>query len=122
MAATPFCSRPTSSSLTGRAAGLDVQIDRGDGSGETCKRVALGQYDYALADFATMVKLADHGLPLTCIGMVATSPSSGYSSLQDSKITKPGDLEGKTSAPPPAAPMTRRGRALFQRPALTPTK
>ena len=102
--------------------GLDVQIDRGYGSGETCKRVALGQYDYALADFATMVKLADDGLPLTCIGMVAHVSQLGILSLQDSKITKPGDLEGKTSAPPPAAPITRCGRALFQRPALTPTK
>lgn len=76
--------------------GLDVQIDRGYGSGETCKRVALGQYDYALADFATMVKLADDGLPLTCIGMVAHVSQLGILSLQDSKITKPGDLEGKT--------------------------
>ena len=76
--------------------GLDVQIDRGYGSGETCKRVALGQYDYALADFATMVKLADDGLPLTCIGMVAHVSQLGILSLKDSKITKPGDLEGKT--------------------------
>jgi hypothetical protein len=45
--------------------GLDVQIDRGFGSGETCKRVALGQYDFGLADFATMVKLVDDGPPLS---------------------------------------------------------
>jgi len=75
--------------------GLDVQIDRGYGSGETCKRVALGQYDYALADFATMVKLADDGLPLTCIGMVAHVSQLGILSLKDSNITKPSDLEGK---------------------------
>jgi hypothetical protein len=48
---------------------FDVQIDR-VGSVKR-KRVALGQYDYGLADFATMVKLADDGLPLTCIGMVS---------------------------------------------------
>jgi ABC-type nitrate/sulfonate/bicarbonate transport system substrate-binding protein len=35
---------------------LEVQVDRGFGSGETCKRVALGQYDYGLADFATMTR------------------------------------------------------------------
>jgi NitT/TauT family transport system substrate-binding protein len=76
--------------------GLDVQIDRGFGSGETCKRVALGQYDYALADFGTMVKLADDGLPLTCIGMVAHVSQIGILSSKEANITKPKDLEGKT--------------------------
>jgi ABC-type nitrate/sulfonate/bicarbonate transport system substrate-binding protein len=76
--------------------GLDVQVDRGFGSGETCKRVALGQYDYGLADFATMVKLADDGLPLACIGMVAHVSQLGILSLKESDISKPKDLEGKT--------------------------
>jgi NitT/TauT family transport system substrate-binding protein len=76
--------------------GLDVQVDRGFGSGETCKRVALGQYDYGLADFGTMVKLADDGLPLACIGMVAHVSQLGILSLKDSDISKPKDLEGKT--------------------------
>ena len=76
--------------------GLNVQVDRGFGSGETCKRVALGQYDYGLADFATMVKLADDGLPLACIGMVAHVSQLGILSLKESNITKPKDLEGKT--------------------------
>ncbi len=76
--------------------GLDVQIDRGFGSGETCKRVALGQYDYGLADFATMVKIADDGLPLTCIGMVSHVSQLGILSLKESNINTPKDLEGKT--------------------------
>jgi NitT/TauT family transport system substrate-binding protein len=76
--------------------GFDVQIDRGFGSGETCKRVALGQYDYGLADFATMVKLADDGLPLTCIGMVSHVSQLGILSLKESNINSPKDLEGKT--------------------------
>jgi NitT/TauT family transport system substrate-binding protein len=76
--------------------GLDVQIDRGFGSGETCKRVALGQYDFGLADFATMVKLADDGLPLACIGMVDHVSQLGILSLKEANITKPKDLEGKT--------------------------
>ena len=76
--------------------GFDVQIDRGFGSGETCKRVALGQYDYGLADFATMVKLADDGLPLTCIGMVSHVSQLGIISLKESNINSPKDLEGKT--------------------------
>src|SRR5271166_1094534 len=76
--------------------GLDVQVDRGFGSGETCKRVALGQYDYGLADFATMVKLADDGLPLASIGMVAHVSQLGILSLKESNISNPKDLEGKT--------------------------
>jgi ABC-type nitrate/sulfonate/bicarbonate transport system substrate-binding protein len=76
--------------------GLNVQVDRGYGSGETCKRVALGQYDYGLADFATMVKLADDGLPLVCVAMVAHVSQLGILSLKESNITKPKELEGKT--------------------------
>jgi NitT/TauT family transport system substrate-binding protein len=76
--------------------GLEVAVDRGFGSGETCKRVALGQYDYGLADFATMVKMAGDGLPLTCIGMVNHVSQLGIISLKDSNIVAPKDLEGKT--------------------------
>jgi NitT/TauT family transport system substrate-binding protein len=76
--------------------GLDVGIDRGFGSGETCKRVALGQYDFGLADFATMVKLAGDGLPLACIGMVNHVSQLGILSLKESNIVQPKDLEGKT--------------------------
>jgi NitT/TauT family transport system substrate-binding protein len=76
--------------------GLEVQVDRGFGSGETCKRIALGQYDYGLADFATMVKMAGDGLPLTCIGMVNHVSQLGIISLKDSNIVAPKDLEGKT--------------------------
>jgi NitT/TauT family transport system substrate-binding protein len=76
--------------------GLNVEVDRGYGSGETCKRVALGQYDYGLADFATMVKLADDGLPLVCVAMIDHVSQLGILSLKDSNISKPKDLEGKT--------------------------
>ena len=78
--------------------GLQVQIDRGFGSGETCKRVALGQYDFGLADFATMTKMADDGLPLVCIGMVNHVSQLGVLALKDSGIANPKDLEGKTMA------------------------
>jgi NitT/TauT family transport system substrate-binding protein len=78
--------------------GLNVQVDRGFGSGETCKRVALGQYDFGLSDFATMTKMADDGLPLVCIGMVNHVSQLGILSLKESSITNPKDLEGKTMA------------------------
>lgn len=75
--------------------GLDVQVDRGFGSGETCKRVALGQYDFGLADFGTMVKSAGGGLPLMSVAMVSHVSQIGILSLKKSNITKPKDLEGK---------------------------
>jgi len=78
--------------------GLDVQVDRGFGSSETCKRVALGQYDFGLADFATMTKMADDGLPLVCIGMVSHVSQLGILTLKNSGIANPQDLEGKTMA------------------------
>src|SRR5215210_5645751 len=65
---------------------LNVQVDRGYGSGETCKRVALGQYDYGLADFATMVKMAGDGLPLVCVAMVAHVSQLGILSLKETNI------------------------------------
>jgi NitT/TauT family transport system substrate-binding protein len=43
-----------------------------------------------------MVKLADDGLPLVCIGMVAHVSQLGILSLKESNITQPKDLEGKT--------------------------
>jgi ABC-type nitrate/sulfonate/bicarbonate transport system substrate-binding protein len=43
-----------------------------------------------------MVKLADDGLPLACIGMVAHVSQLGILSLKESNISAPKDLEGKT--------------------------
>jgi NitT/TauT family transport system substrate-binding protein len=78
--------------------GLDVHVERGFGSGDTCKQVALGQYDYGLADFNAMVKLAGDGLPLTCIGMGCHVSQIGILSLKESNIVNPKDLEGKILA------------------------
>ena len=102
--------------------GLDVQVDRGFGSGDTCKRVALGQYDYGLADFATMVKLADDGLPLVCIGMVAHVSQLGI--LSSKKPISPSRriLKARRSVPRRAAPIMRCGQGSLPPPELTPTK
>jgi len=99
-----------------------VQVDRGYGSGETCKRVALGQYDYGLADFATMVKLADDGLPLLCVGMVAHVSQLGILSLKESNITKPKDLEGKTLGTTAGSADYALCQGLLPPPDLMPTR
>jgi NitT/TauT family transport system substrate-binding protein len=81
-----------------RNRGLDVHVERGFGSGDTCKQVALGQYDYGIADFGAMVKVAGDGLPITCVGMGCHVSQVGVLSLKESNIVKPKDLEGKTLA------------------------
>jgi NitT/TauT family transport system substrate-binding protein len=78
--------------------GLDAHVERGFGSGDTCKQVALGQYDYGIADFGAMVKVAGDGLPITCIGMGCHVSQVGILSLKESNILTPRDLEGKKLA------------------------
>ncbi|MGC2781802.1 MAG: ABC transporter substrate-binding protein [Bradyrhizobium sp.] len=78
--------------------GIDVHVERGFGSGDTCKQVALGHYEFGLADFNVMVKTASDGLPLTCIAMGCHTSQIGILSLKDSNIINPKDLEGKTLA------------------------
>jgi NitT/TauT family transport system substrate-binding protein len=78
--------------------GIDVHVERGFGSSDTCKQVAFGRYDFGLADFNVMVKLAGDGLPLTCVGMGCHVSQIGILSLKESNIVNPKDLEGKILA------------------------
>lgn len=75
--------------------GLDVQVDRGFGSGDTCKNVAVGRYDFGVADFGTMITSVARDLDLVCLGMISHKGQMGMLSLKKTGITKPKDLEGK---------------------------
>src|SRR5215470_15496238 len=44
--------------------GLDVSIDRGFGSGEVCKTLGLGQYEFGSLDLGVMINCAGKGLDL----------------------------------------------------------
>ena len=55
--------------------GLDVTIDRGFGSGEVCKTLGLGQYEFGSLDFGVMTNCAGKGLDLMAIGMLSPRSS-----------------------------------------------
>jgi NitT/TauT family transport system substrate-binding protein len=75
--------------------GLDVQIDRGFGSGEVCKTLGLGQYDFGEIDLAVMINCAAKGMDLLAIGNVSPRSPVGIFWQPKSGIQKPKDLEGK---------------------------
>lgn len=76
--------------------GLDVQVDRGFGSGEAAKNVAIKMYDFGYADTGVMINSIGKGLDLMSIGMVQHKSPLVVISLQEKGIKQPKDLEGKT--------------------------
>ncbi len=75
--------------------GLDVSIDRGFGSGEVCKSLGLGQYEFGEIDFPVMMNCRGKGLELTAMGNVSPRSPVGIFTLAKKGIRKPKDLEGK---------------------------
>src|SRR5271170_458288 len=80
-----------------KAEGLDVVIDRGNGSADTVTRVASGAYDVGFGDLGPMVKLdaeqPDKAL-LAVLMLYDRSPLCAIA-LAKSGIKTPKDLEGK---------------------------
>jgi NitT/TauT family transport system substrate-binding protein len=78
--------------------GLDVEIRSGTGSLESCKLVALGREDFAIADASTMMKSRIEGMPLKMIGThLARHPISLFAKAATG-IKSPKDLVGKRVA------------------------
>src|SRR5712691_7014918 len=61
--------------------GVDVTIDRGFGSGEVCKTLGLGQYDFGNLDIGVMTNCVSKGLDLVAIGLLAARSPIGIFSL-----------------------------------------
>jgi NitT/TauT family transport system substrate-binding protein len=94
-----------------KSEGLDVTVDRGNGSATSIQRVISGTHDIAYSDVGTIVKwnaenpqkqlmifyVAEDGFPLVAV------------SLKKNNITKPKDLEGKKLG----APSFDGGRQMF---------
>ncbi len=76
--------------------GLDVQIDRGFGSGEAAKAIGLERYEFGEASYSVMVNSISQGLDLMAIGCKVHLTPAAIFALKGSGITKPRDLEGKT--------------------------
>jgi NitT/TauT family transport system substrate-binding protein len=78
--------------------GLDVEIRSGTGSLESCKLVALGREDFAIADASTMMKSRIDGMPLKMVGThLARAPISLFAKASTG-IKSPKDLAGKSVA------------------------
>ena len=94
-----------------KAEGLEVVLDRGNGSADTVTRIAGGSYDVGFGDLSPMVKFnaeqPDKAL-LAVLVLYDRSPLSALA-LAKSGIKAPKDLEGKTIA----SPETDAGRVLF---------
>lgn len=76
--------------------GLDVEVSRGFGSPDACKRVGLGQFNYGDASFSVLIQTVAQGMDLVGMGLhMQISPLAVFT-LKKSGIKNPKDLEGKT--------------------------
>lgn len=91
--------------------GLNVQIDRGQGSGDTVAKVASGVYDMGHADTYAMVRFnaANPNTPLISVAIVQDESTVGIVALRERGISTPKDLVGKKIY----SPLTEVGRQLF---------
>jgi NitT/TauT family transport system substrate-binding protein len=78
--------------------GLDVSIDRGFGSGEVCKTLGLGQYEFGSLDLGVMINCVGKGMDLVATGGLSPRSPVGIFSLAKKNIRAPKDLEGKKVA------------------------
>ena len=96
---------------TFRRLGLNVTLDRGNGSGDTIAKVAAGAYDMGLADTYAMVRFNANNPDnrLVSVAMVQDASASGVVGLRSKGINRPADLAGKKIY----APAADAGRMLF---------
>lgn len=79
-----------------KAAGLNVTISRGNGSGDTVKRIAVGESDFGLADTATVISAqSNDNSPVKLVGMMFAKSSISILYSKQAGISKPSDLIGK---------------------------
>ena len=91
--------------------GINVKIDRGNGSGDTIAKVAAGAYDMGLADTYTMVRFNANNpdKQLISVAIVQDASASGVVGRRSRGIHRPSDLNGKRIY----APVADAGRMLF---------
>lgn len=79
-----------------KEAGLDVDIQRGFGSGDTAKRVATGNADIGIADAGSVIVGRSNGLKLKFVSSFYEKSPDVIFFIKDNGIEKPKDLEGRT--------------------------
>jgi NitT/TauT family transport system substrate-binding protein len=83
---------------------IEVSVTSGTGSVDVMKLIAAGRLDFGVADIgALVVTKANENLPIRTISVVHQNTMSAILTLQESNITKPADLVGKTLADSPAS-------------------
>ncbi len=87
-----------------KAAGLDVTIDAGNGSGGTVTRVAGGAYDMGFADMAALMEFhannPDAPNKPVAVMMVYNNTPAAVLTLKKNGISKPSDLSGRKLGAP----------------------
>lgn len=99
-----------------QAAGLNVTVDAGSGSGGAIQRVASGSYDMGFADLAALMEFHANNpdvkdKPVAVMIVYNNTPAS-VMALKKSAIAKPADLTGKKLGAP-VFDAGRRGFPLF---------
>lgn len=90
--------------------GFDVKVTPGAGSVDVMKLVAAGRLDYGPVDIgALVVTKANEKLPLRVTSVIHQNSMSSIFTLEESNITSPKQLEGKTLADAPGSTV----RVLF---------
>ena len=96
-----------------KAAGLDVTVDAGNGSGGAVTRVASGSYDIGFADLAALMEFhannPDAPNKPVAVMMVYNNTPAAVLALKKSGIKTPSDLTGKKLG----APVFDAGRRAF---------
>ncbi|RWM24729.1 ABC transporter substrate-binding protein [Mesorhizobium sp.] len=84
-------------------AGIELEIEPGKGSGVTSQLVAGGSTDVGLAAASSAIGIAAKGAPLKIIAPIQQAGDWGVTSLKDTPISSPKDLEGKSIALQPGS-------------------
>lgn len=99
-----------------QAAGLNVTVDAGSGSGGAIQRVASGSYDMGFADLAALMEFHANNPDVkdkpVAVMMVYNNTPASVMALKQSAIAKPADLTGKKLGAP-VFDAGRRGFPLF---------
>jgi NitT/TauT family transport system substrate-binding protein len=99
-----------------KAAGLNVTIDAGNGSGGTVQRVASGTYDMGFADLAALMEFHANNPEApnkpVAVMMVYNNTPAAVLALKKSGIKSPADLTGKKLGAP-VFDAGRRGWPIF---------
>ncbi|MBR0695487.1 ABC transporter substrate-binding protein [Bradyrhizobium lablabi] len=89
-----------------KAAGLDVTIIQGNGSGNTAQLVASGRAQLAYADAVAVSQLIAKGAPMKVVATIYQSNPNEVSALTKSGIKSISDLKGKKVGVPAGSSQT----------------